>query len=106
MNPQIARRKFYIGGAAIFWFVVALLIWSSFFFSQGGAFPGAIRGRWFFSLYFSSPAVVVALLAVLIRNMTPRFDPAWLPAWLATPLVFVAVGYVMLAWISQFMLGH
>jgi hypothetical protein len=39
-----------------------------------------------------------------------RFDwPAWrsaIPAWLLAPPVFVLVGYVMLAWISQFMLGH
>jgi hypothetical protein len=111
MNPQIPRRRFYIGTAAIFWFLVALLIGSYFFTSLRGAFPAHVdeASRWFVALYFSAPAVVAALLAVVIRNMT-RFDgPAWrsaIPAWLLAPPVFVLVGYVMLAWISQFMFGH
>jgi hypothetical protein len=95
MNTQIPRRRFYVGSAAIFWFVVALLIWGTLFFNfklRPQFTDDMWWGTWFFPSYFSAPALLTAPLAVLIRNVT-RSN---VPAWLMTPPVFVIVGYFML----------
>jgi hypothetical protein len=110
MSGTIPRRRFYVGSAAIFWFAVALLIWSFFFSSLRGAFPGDVdvASRWAVALYFSAPAVVAALVAVVIRNLT-AVDDSWrcaVLAWLVALLVFVLVGFVMVASISPFAVGH
>jgi hypothetical protein len=102
MSGTIPRRRFYVGSAAIFWFAVALLIWSFFFSSLSGAFPVDVdvASRWAVALYFSAPAVV----AVVIRNLTAVGD-SWrcaVLAWLVALLVFVLVGFVMVASISPF----
>jgi len=98
MNPQIPQRRFYIGSAAIFWLLVALFTWGILFYQLRPEFKDDIRGAWFFASYFSAPAVFVALLAVVIRNMTRSA----VPAWLITPPAFVLVGYLMLLWIGRF----
>jgi len=47
--------------------------------------------------YLSAPALLTALLAVLIRNLSDNTSvPPWLPAWLITPPVFVFGSYIML----------
>jgi hypothetical protein len=99
MNPQIPRRRFYIGSAAIFWFLVALLIWGTFFFNLRSVFKNDDmwwQSAWFFASYFSAPALLAALLAVLIRNLSYNgVPPPWLLAWLITPPVWVFVSYIM-----------
>ena len=82
-------RRFYIGSAAIFWFVVALLIWGTLFYLSVSL---KIDGDWFLASYSSAPALLAALLAVLIRNLSDN----GIPAWLITPPVFVFVSYIML----------
>jgi hypothetical protein len=62
----------------------------------------AKAGAWFFSSYFSAPAVFAALVAVLARNMTP-YNPG-LAAWLVSPPAFVIVGFLMVRWMAQFMI--
>jgi hypothetical protein len=49
-------------------------------------------GDWFLASYDSAPALLAALLAVLIRNLSDN----GIPAWLITPPVFVFVSYIML----------
>jgi hypothetical protein len=111
MDPQIPQRRFYIGSAAIFWFLVALVIGSYLFTSLRGAFPVDVdvASRWSVALYFSAPAIVAGLLAVLVRNVT-RFDGLeWrsaLLAWLIAPLAFAAVGFAMVAFFAPFAVGH
>jgi hypothetical protein len=90
-----SRRRFYIGSAAIFWFVLALLIWGILFFNLYLRLQFSDDmwwGTWFFPSYFSAPAVLAALLAVLIRNLSANA----VAAWLITPPVFVLIGYLML----------
>ena len=48
-----------------------------------------------FLSYFSAPAVLAALLAVLIRNLSANA----VAAWLITPPVFVLIGYLMLRYL-------
>jgi hypothetical protein len=95
MNPQVPRRRFYIGSAAGFWFFVALSIWLLFLIVFRYEIKGGIRGKWFLASYISSPALLTALLAVLIRNLSAN----GVPAWLITPPVFVFVGYIMLRYL-------
>ena len=95
MNPQIPRRRFYIGSAGIFWFLAALLLWGLFFIVFRHEIKGGIRGAWFLASYISAPALLMALLAVLIRNLSAN----GVPAWLITPPVFVLVGYIMLRYL-------
>ena len=95
MNSQIPQRRFYIGSAAIFWFVVALLVWGIFFFNLRAVFKNDDmwwQSAWFSALYFSAPALLAALLAVLIRNLSYNA----VLAWLITPPVWVFVSYIML----------
>jgi hypothetical protein len=90
-----SRRRFYIGSAAGFWFFVAVVIWGMFFIVLRHEIKGDTWGAWFLASYISAPALLTALLAVLIRNMT-RSN---VPAWLITPPVFVLVGYIMLRYL-------
>jgi hypothetical protein len=84
-----SRRRFYIGSAAIFWFVVALLIWGTLFYLS---LLFRKDGDWFLASYSSAPALLAALLAVLIRNLSYN----GVLAWLITPPVWVFVSYIML----------
>jgi hypothetical protein len=84
-----SRGRFYIGSAAISWFVVALLIWGTLFYLS---LKFKTDGDWFLASYYSAPALLAALLAVLIRNLNDN----GIPAWLITPPVFVFVSYIML----------
>jgi lysylphosphatidylglycerol synthetase-like protein (DUF2156 family) len=94
MNSQIPRRRFYIGSAAIFWFVVAVVMWGIFFFKLRSVFKNDDmwwQSAWFFASYFSAPALLAALLAVLIRNLSGY----GVLAWLITPPVWVFVSYII-----------
>ena len=81
-------RRFCVGSAAIFWFVVAPLIWGALFYLS---LTFKKDGDWFLASYFSAPALFAALLAVLIRNLSYND----IPAWLITPPAFVFVSYIM-----------
>jgi len=94
MNPQIPRRRFYIGSAAIFWFVVALLIWGALFYLRK---DNALS----VASYFSAPALIAALLAVLIRNLSYN----GVLAWLITPPVFLFGSYLAIYTHSPFRRG-
>src|SRR5262245_39337452 len=88
-----SRQRFYIGSAAIFWFVVALLIWLRLFFK-----PPIFKNDdvwwagWSLASYASAPAFFMALLAIFIRNQSTNA----VPAWLITPPVFVFIIYMQL----------
>ena len=90
-----SRHRFYIGSAAIFWFVVALGIWLRLFFK-----PPIFKNDdvwwagWSLASYASVPAFVMALLAVFIRNQSKTN----VPAWLITPPVFLFIIYMQLEW--------
>ena len=90
MSSQIPQRRFYIGSAAIFWFFAALLIWGTLFHFL--SLPLGKDSAWTIASYLSAPALLAAVLAVLIRNLSYN----GVLAWLITPPVFVFAGCIML----------
>jgi len=89
MTKSPSGRRFYIGSAAIFWFVVALLTWGTLLYLT---LTLGKDGAWFVASNFSAPAFLAALLAVLIRNLGDN----GVLAWLITPLVFAFGSYIAL----------
>jgi hypothetical protein len=87
-----SRPRFYIGSAAVFWFVVAgalLLRTTRFFYLD---LPYKPDYGWLQASYVSVPALLAALLAIYIRNVSDHD----LPPWIITPPVFVFVSYFMI----------
>jgi Sec-independent protein secretion pathway component TatC len=85
-----SRRRFYIGSAAIFWFFVAVVIWGTLFYVV--SLPLEKDNALSVASHFSAPAIIAALLAVLIRNLSY----SGVLSWLITPPVFVFGSYIML----------
>jgi hypothetical protein len=84
-----AKWRLRIGSAAIFWAILALVIWIGWYFVLR---QDRDEVRLFFAWYFARPALLMVPLALLVRNLSSTN----VYAWLVTVPVFLLVGYLFI----------